>query len=84
MENVARFTNKQNNRLNFDLKGSSVNREEKVKMFWNQKLNYNGVLKDINFVKIRSDVGKTLMDIDEVKCKSILDKLKADTDFLAK
>lgn len=56
MENTVRLRSTKSQKVCFDLKGSIVHREVKLKenqeMFWQKGLNYKGDLKDINFLSI--------------------------------
>jgi len=80
MENVASRFYPSNLKMTFDLKGSSYNRETKVKsQFWNKSLNCPGVLKELNFLQISRDLGNKLMNINERVCEKTLKILERDT-----
>jgi hypothetical protein len=50
--------------MDFDLKGSTIKREVMVKKrFSMQSLEYDKVLKDINFLKINRDLENSLLKI---------------------
>ena len=66
MENVTKRFNPNNMKVNFDLKGSTFNREFKLKSnFWIEKLNHREVLKDINFIQISKALGSKLISLSE-------------------
>jgi hypothetical protein len=67
MQNTALVQNKKNQRLTFDLKGSTENRYVSVpSKFWRKKssLNCSRVLKDVNFLEIQQEV--SLLKLQEV------------------
>jgi 1-phosphatidylinositol-4-phosphate 5-kinase len=75
MENIARLTNPVHDKITFDLKGSTVGREIKLKnLEWNKKLKYSGVLKDINFIQISNLRGK-LIDLDQERREEMINIL---------
>jgi hypothetical protein len=64
MQNTARVFNKRNDRLTFDLKGSTYKRKVVVgSRFWRECLNYKSVMKDLNYLEINRDLNGTLMNI---------------------
>jgi len=65
MENISQLINPKSYKLMFDLKGSTVNRKIKLKeQFWNNKLHFSGILKDLNFIEISKATGNKLIDIE--------------------
>lgn len=85
MENIIRFDNKRNDRVTFDIKGSSFKRYIKVpeSIRLQNDLNCKLILKDLNFLELGKNRGRSLMHLDSETCESLLAILKADTDFLA-
>lgn len=80
MENTVQLRDPRSDLLYFDLKGSTIAREVKLKEnadgFWKKSLNYKGDLKDINFLKIQKAYGKNLVymdDMTQLQIKKVLD-----------
>lgn len=73
MENTVRLNHPKSKRISFDLKGSTINRE--VKLNDNQwKLIKNdhqfvGELKEINFLRIQQNLGRSLVYLDDETCR---------------
>jgi hypothetical protein len=67
MQNTCVLQNKKNNKLTFDLKGSTVGRKawfsEAEAKFWMKELNHNRVLKDLNYIEINNDLNSNLMNL---------------------
>ena len=67
MQNTAVLQNPKNNKMTFDMKGSTENRKvgfnNKNKQFWLKKLNQKKVMKDMNFIEINKDSGYKLMEL---------------------
>jgi hypothetical protein len=62
MQNTVRLTNKANQKLVFDLKGSTKGRKTALQQrFWLKELNDKNCLKDLNFLEINRDLNDTLV-----------------------
>ena len=88
MQNTILRKNKNDNLLQFDLKGNTKNRKlgQKdigKKKFWLKKLNHKAVLRDLNFVEIDKDL-KGIIDIRSDKLIELNEILKQDSLFLEK
>ena len=72
------------NKLEFDIKGSKVNRYVNTKhKFLQSKLNCKKVLKDMNFMEIKNDMGD-LLKITDIQMKNLKDTLIEDSLFLSR
>jgi hypothetical protein len=85
MENVGKLRDKKHNhKLVFDMKGSTVKRRIHLQeQFWKEKLDFSGVLKDLNFVEIRNDLGNKLINLNEQEIDFIRNTFESDSKFLA-
>lgn len=67
MQNTIQLKKKKNDKMVFDLKGSSVNRYIKLpreeKKFWKSTFSQKRVMKDINFLEIEKDLCNNLIKI---------------------
>ena len=80
MENVTRMNNKSNYKVTFDMKGSTFHRKAKLKtQFWHDKLDCQGVLKDLNFIEIAQAIGSKLINLTPTECNSMASVLEADS-----
>ena len=66
------------------MKGSKIARRVVVQdQFWKKKLDFQGVLKDLNFVEIRNNLGSKLIDLREQEIDQLRIIFESDTQFLA-
>ena len=69
MQNTCNPNNKKNDKLTFDLKGSTVGRAtkfpEQSQRFWLTQLNQKRCLKDLNYMEINRDFDQQLMTLNK-------------------
>lgn len=64
MQNTVQMLRNVNDRMTFDMKGSTINRKVPVgSKFWKSCRNCKQVLKDINYLEINRDLDERLMSI---------------------
>lgn len=85
MRNTA-YVENQNEKMVFDIKGSTKGRMTKLpdKRFSKVNFNQNSVLKDLNFLKINKDWDNTLLKLSRDDRDKLLDSVKKDSEFLRK
>jgi 1-phosphatidylinositol-4-phosphate 5-kinase len=67
MQNSVQMLKKDNQRMTFDMKGSSIKRKVPVSSrFWKKCLDYKPVLKDLNYLEICRDLEESLINISRV------------------
>jgi len=83
MRNTA-YVENQNEKMVFDIKGSTKGRLTKLpdKRFSKVNFNQNSVLKDLNFLKINKDWDNTLLQLSRDDRDKLLSNIKKDSEFL--
>ena len=86
MQNTAVLEGKNNQKITFDLKGSTVGRKTKFNSksqnFWLSHLDHKKVLKDKNYMEINSDLNHSLMKLSESQFDQLKWLVELDSVFL--
>lgn len=86
MQNTVQLANKYNPKLIFDIKGNTRKRMLKIgakdSNFWTKKLDYKGVLRDLNFLQIDRDLENQLIKLSQNEVNKINDIIKKDCRLL--
>lgn len=86
MQNTCNPVNKKNDKLTFDMKGSTVGRQAKFdkeeERFWLKQLNQKRCLKDLNYVEINRDFDQRFMTLNKEQYDSLEWLIKLDSIFL--
>ena len=84
MQNTAKILAKKNDKLEFDLKGSSFNRYVKVPTkFWKTSLHYKKTLKDTNYNQMSKDCQHQLLELDVEVANELTCLVHSDSEFLS-
>lgn len=87
MQNTIKMKNLRNQRIIFDLKGSTIKRYVNLpkdeKFFWKSSLNHKRVLKDLNFLEIERSFEQQFVQLETEAAHKIAVQLEKDAEFLS-
>lgn len=87
MENTKRLQKPDNYHMTFDLKGSTISRQVKIpqdqEKFWKLAPHCKKVLKDLNFLEISKDLGRSMIHMDPDYIDELNGLILEDSQFLA-